>query len=538
MSRSLLGARSLRKSCAARRLGDEPGTSAGAVQAGDPVIVVEEEFSLGQGVSLALSFQKNFAPQKVLYRNGKSAPGAGVGNLAAWKIAPGDPEPVFVLEPWLHWWERLRQGTWFGLFRDDEPHLLAIGACQASLWVDPQSDRRLQTVPQILATHADQDVKLTFPLEKGCRRWLIASVDREASLAPLRDSNLCRAPLPQQVFIRHGDFPLDLVKDCVIDWPGPHDDYPRLFLRKADLPRLRGSFKGDPARLAQYIQQPVSAYALEEPFRYYFGTGNARLGDHLAEAAVQHLQQAVQLYLEQGELMGPGFAPHHQTVVIIAALLADAILGTDALKPALRRRARAQLAFLGYTVDRPDFWSPERGFSANPNMTTTVAAFKTILACTIPSHPLASTWARHGLAELKDHQLDHWSDAHGGWLEAPHYAMVSFDYLLGCFIMAHNAGFGDYLYDPKMRKIIEWFAKISTPPDSRLFGHRHFPPIGNTYISEPTGEFDGPGLLLERSRSPICLPHAVDGPAAWVAADSGRRRFLPDPGRLSDHPSR
>ena len=40
-----------------------------------------------------------------------------------------------------------------------------------------------------------------------------------------------------------------------------------------------------------------------------------------------------------------------------------------------------------------------------------------------------------------------------------------------------------------MKKIIAWFAKISTPPDSRLAGHRHFPPIGNTYISEPSGEF-------------------------------------------------
>jgi hypothetical protein len=55
--------------------------------------------------------------------------------------------------------------------------------------------------------------------------------------------------------------------------------------------------------------------------------------------------------------------------------------------------------------------------------------------------------------------------------------------------MAHNAGFDDYLYDPRMKKIAEWFAKISTPPDPELDGHRHLPPIGNTYMREPTGEF-------------------------------------------------
>ena len=67
--------------------------------------------------------------------------------------------------------------------------------------------------------------------------------------------------------------------------------------------------------------------------------------------------------------------------------------------------------------------------------------------------------------------------------------MLSYDYLLGCFLMAQNSGFNDYVFDPKMRKIAGWFAKISTPPDSRIKGWRHLPPIGNTYFNEPTGEF-------------------------------------------------
>jgi hypothetical protein len=45
--------------------------------------------------------------------------------------------------------------------------------------------------------------------------------------------------------------------------------------------------------------------------------------------------------------------------------------------------------------------------------------------------------------------------------------MVSYDYLVGCFLMAHKAGFNDYLFDPKMGKVIEWMAKISTPPKKR-----------------------------------------------------------------------
>jgi hypothetical protein len=49
--------------------------------------------------------------------------------------------------------------------------------------------------------------------------------------------------------------------------------------------------------------------------------------------------------------------------------------------------------------------------------------------------------------------------------------------------------------------VIEWLAKISTPPDSRIGGYRHFPPIGNTYIGETTGMFGiVAGLWWDRDR--------------------------------------
>jgi hypothetical protein len=455
-----------------------------SLHAFDHVVGVDEAFSLGSAAALTLDLSQNFSPEHVLYRHGKGA----VGTLATWRIAD-DPEPVFVLEPWLRWWERLRQGRWFGLYHEDGPDVLAIAACNAATWVDPQRARSLQSSPQIQVARHDQNVVMTLPLEDGRRRWLIAAVDREASLEMLQGSDLCRAPLPQKHFIRHGDFPLDLLKDYIIDWPGDHDNYPRLLVRKADLPELRRAFTADPARLAQYVQAPVSPYTMDGPVHCFLGTGDAALGKHLAETAVVWLDEAVRMYCEQDALLSPGFAPHHQTSLQTALNLADAILGADILPPEVQRRLRGQIAFLGYTVNRADFWSPERGFSANPNMTTTIAAFQTTAACMIPSHPLAKTWLRNGLAELKDNQLDHWSDANGGWLEAPHYAMVSYDYLVGCLLMVRNAGLGDHLYDARMKQIIAWFAKISTPPDSRLAGHRHFPPIGNTYISEPSGEF-------------------------------------------------
>ena len=128
------------------------------------------------------------------------------------------------------------------------------------------------------------------------------------------------------------------------------------------------------------------------------------------------MQQAVDQYLNQDALVTLGFAPHHQIFTLVAMNLADAMMNTPFITPVVRRRLESQIAFLGYTVNRDDYWSPERGFSANPNMTSTVAAYQTMTGAAIPEHSMSKAWMKRGLDELKLNQLDHWSDDDGGWL--------------------------------------------------------------------------------------------------------------------------
>jgi len=474
-----------------------------------------------------------------LFRYGKSAAGGRCGKTATWKIVPGDAQPAFVLEPWLRWWERIRQGNWFALSGADGQDMLAIGALNPGLWVDPSVPRAARSPARALLTRDSDDLKLTFDLLGGRRRWLIAALARDACLTPIARGKPYQAPLPQQVLIKHGDFPLDRVKDYVLDWKGDHDNHPRLYVTTKDLARLRASFKAEPKLLARYRKSPINPHSMDGPVTYYLATRDEALGRHMGRTAVQWTQAAVDMVLKQDSLVTFGFAPHHQTRVLTSIILADAVLGDEVISAELRRRLRGQIAFLGYTVARDDYWSPARGFGANPNMTTTVAAYQCAAACVIASHPMARTWIRAALAELKDNQLDRWSGPDGGWLEAPHYAMVSYDYLVGCFLMARNAGFADHLYDPRMKKVIEWFAKISTPPDSRLGGLRHLPCIGNTYVCEPTGEF---GVIagLWRDRAPQFAAEmqwmhrqhgsrATAGIGGFSPTLAGYRRVLSDP---------
>ena len=193
-----------------------------------------------------------------------------------------------------------------------------------------------------------------------------------------------------------------------------------------------------------------------------------------------------------------GAAPHHQNLLAPGVPLVDLFYQSKYFSDQQRDRLRAKIAFLGYTLMRPEYWSQRRGFAANPNMTTSVAGYRMAIASFLGDHPRAEAWAEQSLNELRG-QLDRWSDEGGGWLEAPHYAVVSYDQILGALLIAKNAGWSNALdSDTKVKSVARWLAKINTPRDSRIGGYRHHPPIGHTYLHEPCGDF---GLLAYLFRS-------------------------------------
>ncbi len=494
------------------------------VERAEPVVLVEEQFDAPTGgvFRVALGDQA-FQPTHLMHRD------SDVSSA----VVLADPLADYLLEPWLHW-NNPRQGNWIALFtptpaaldkageatslstsaipgrpgqagmpdllgstsatpKDTRSDMLVVGLLRPSLWVDPRwKGRAEQAGPCVQAKVRDGVLTLDLPVRGGRRQWMLGALDKGGSVGILTQKNRRVAPPAQQLVIKHGDFPLNRVKDYVLDWDGDGDNHPRLYVRKQDLPVLRASLKSDPQELKRWTsEQPIDKYYLDGPIREFIASGDAQLGKLMAAKGAEYLQTCVDWYLKQDERLTPGAAPHMQTLILSTLNLLDPVLSTECVTPAQRRRLLAQIAFLGYVVNSPDYWSAERGYSSFANMAATVALFQTALGCMAPSHPRGREWAERGLSELR-RELMAWSDEDGGWLEAPHYAMVSYDFILGGFTMAANAGFGEYVYDERMRQVAEWFAGISTPRDSRTGGFRHQPPIGNTYHGEPTGVY---GLL-------------------------------------------
>lgn len=422
----------------------------------EPVILVDETAAVdGPAVTFRLELQRDFHPDTLLYRSGRADPGIAYGQNLTWKLEAGE---AYWLQAWLRWQQRQRQGNYCALFREDGPDLLAVAAREAGAWVDPTVPAARRAVPTLPLRHDTvAGTYLDFPLKIGQRKWMLMTLPAADVLAEIRDpKTVNRSPLPYHYLIKYGHFPLDMVKDYVLEWDTTRDSHPRLLITAKE----------------------VDAFL----------AANRNHAHYAVSTALASTQAAVRVFLQQDDLP-LGSAPHMSSRRVIEAVQqADTALRAGQGTPEERRRLFAHLAFFGYTVARPEYWSPERGYSANPNMTTMVAGYQLALGSLLPSHPCAAAWSKMGLTELTN-QLNSWSDDNGGWLEAPHYAMVSYDYIVAGFLMAHNSTGDTSIFLPKVRKVIDWFGKISTPPDSRLGGYRHMPHIGNTWLFETTGEF-------------------------------------------------
>ncbi|MCU0873378.1 MAG: heparinase II/III-family protein, partial [Pirellulaceae bacterium] len=455
------------------------------VPAGEPVVLVDEEFLLPEDAHYQLLLAKGWNPDEQFYRDN-----ANRCQLA--KIASVPGEIAFQLKAWPTWWGPIPEAHWASWCESFGDDLLAIGCRDPGVWVEPG-----RTAWDTTVTIAKAPLAARFQLQGFRRHWLLAAFKKSASLAgpePLV------APPPQQALIRHGDVRLDEVKDFVLDWNDGGARHPGLFLTPQELDRVKRSVKVDPERLAELRTKPVFPYQMDDHVTYFLATGDVELGRNLAKTGVELLQQAIDGFVRQDQLRNQGSCPHHRTTTIMwSAILGDLALSPGVLTPPEQARLKAQLAFLGYTLASPTFHSPERGYQANPNMTTTARGMLGLVACCIAKHPRARQWAQIAIGEMQ-RELDTWCDANGGWLEAPHYMTVSMDSMVSVALALRGTGFSEteWAYHPKLKNTMAWLAKISTPPDPRLNGDRHMPEIGNTYLGERT-----------------CLP----GWAAWIWRD-------------------
>ncbi len=487
------------------------------VQAGEPLAVLRETFDApNETGAVRLVFSEGFKPEQIIYRSG--ALEGGMGALRADEISQSGDSTPFLLEPWLHWNFKRNRGTGFNLVNNESDDLLFFMTSMPAHWVDPTipAERRARSLVE-LRQH-DGQLFLDLEIRQGQRELLLGALGKSLALAGLMEDTAVAsteaatvatetgrprgaiklkpfngALLSQQYQMEHSDFPLDRIKDYVLEWPEVEKKHPCLILSPAQLAEYRNTCKPSAAEIEKAVRLKATLGSLtEQKIPLYLATGDARLEKAIVDA-VEPAVQALVTRLTSGAVVGVGTAPHNYISGTSGAINELDVI-YPALSPESRRRIRAQLAFLGYLVNSPAYWDRSRDFGAMfINMHTTVHKTQAVIAAMLSDHPRAGEWMGNAMQFLQHELLEKWVDKDGRWIgthvEAPHYAMGSFDDLLATLVIAKNAGMNDLLDSPAMKQMGEYFARISTPPDSRILNWRHFPPIGNTYKFEPSGVF-------------------------------------------------
>ena len=96
---------------------------------GESVVLVDESCDAPTPSIWRLSLAEGWNPTRILYRNEKAIAGSTFGQQESCPIGhAADGQPAFVLEPWLHWNYRARQGNWFSVYGDANNDMLMVGA--------------------------------------------------------------------------------------------------------------------------------------------------------------------------------------------------------------------------------------------------------------------------------------------------------------------------------------------------------------------------------------------------------------------------
>ncbi len=393
--------------------------------------------------------------------------------------------------------------------------VLAVAAGQAEFWANPGEDGPSKSMP--LCTGTNRELYLSCSLAGPGRRWLLAALTTKDNLVP--DDSLCSA---QAMMVKHLETPLDEVVHMVLEWDSKTAfDYPRLVTPRSELaarPEVKESAEARRALKKNDSPGSLSRKLLQPALKIFLGSP-----DQPAQSVdtVHRCERIIRLATYADMLLGSDVLTRPELSSVLGLHAVEwgrpILTDKDVFSEADIRYARAQIAFLAYKLSSPNYYSLERNYRANPNMTTTRYCAMTILACLVPDHPRAKAWAQGGLDEV-ERELKEWTGPNGGWLESPHYQTTAMSGILLLSFAARHAGFADYLHDVRFERAMRYLARISTPPDIRFENKRHFPPAGNTYQFESTGLF---GVLAKACRE---TNHDLSDELQWAWIQQGRNR--------------
>jgi len=455
----------------------------------------------------------------------------------AWFPTGKLPGLVTNLTPWEDWFGTFTQAR-IRLKLENTMRELQIRSLDPGAWVEPRPieeifSPNLETDPakgmwvawnqkcMPVIRDSSGEVFLQVNAAQGVRKWTVSDCLSMPGVAALFGyyGYKPESEFPPETRPLVG-YRLDEVKDYVLDWPDEAGRHPLLFISRSELEARWRRKDADPALVAELLARGLGAGSYTPN-----SSTDAALGAYLLSGGSPEVAKKTQLLarLRQAlryDLWGVQFGGAGAPTPILYDALIDSPVVSEAERPVLR----AQMAYYAYRLADPAVWSAERGYaSGNQNMTVTWEISRGLTACVIPNHPMAKTWYRKA-ERIMDYFLSHMVGPAGEWPEAmSHHGRTSIDMLLAFAIASTNSGLHDYVNDPRVKRMIMYWAKLEMPRDPRPRGHhafaapnrRIFPAMGRDSLSVPGGTC-GVMARVMRERDP-----AYSAQMQWAWLEEG-----------------
>ncbi|OPZ85114.1 MAG: hypothetical protein BWY76_01550 [bacterium ADurb.Bin429] len=171
----------------------------------------------------------------------------------------------------------------------------------------------------------------------------------------------------------------------------------------------------------------------------------------------------------------------------------------------------------------PSCWQMERGsHSGNPNMSCSYTLSLGVIACALPDHPMAKTWADYATGWM-EHWLATEVGPNGEWsCEGSHYGYVSLEPMITYAIAAKRAGYHDFTTDARFKKLLLYFARYHTPRDVQRNNERGIGAYGRGHSGDRLASF-GMAAPLFTETDPD-FSRALQ----WLWAENGYPYFMGD----------
>lgn len=485
------------------------------VVAGQEAVFIESESSKqhpddGWRLSLSKGFDSPTLSVVGEFANKWGLKHTEVGHI---KLANELPGTIYSLVPWEDWWDSSTR-TAFALTSPSSKTALALGSYDPGAWRDPaykemlglsyEAFMKFKRMPLVKSNGGT--VYLQCASEIGMRKWYVGFLPKKA------DPDDTYQDARSLHNGRYGTQTLDMVKDYVLDWDGADDiQHPCVYVAKENLEEARSKL-GD------------NLDAIQGQFYRYYRKDNNERWRIAGTELIQHMvnsQYWAPKYLETFENNPCRFDLMRHSLMLVNQY--DILMGTGKLSVSERKLLRAQIAFLGYTLNSPYVWDIDRAYTGDiGNMHLSYICNLGLTACAIPDHPMAKTWAEKAVKWVKI-RLDENVGENGVWAhENTHYARVSLSSMLGFALGARNAGFHDFLEQGEMRAVLLYLEKQLIPWDPR-YKARGLPPEQVNYRCERSAHSGIVAKALAKSDPEFS---AI---MQWAWNQQGNSTHLPNP---------